>query len=474
MPSVFEKALDHQIFKIVSEEALKLDMPAFVVGGYVRDIYLNRSSKDVDFVCLGSGIKLAKAVHARIDNAHLSVFKNFGTAQIKTDDWEFEFVGARRESYRRDSRKPIVEDGSFDDDISRRDFTINCLAIDLSPGNFGALIDKYNGIEDINNKCIRTPLDPSETFSDDPLRMLRAARFACQLDFKIEESAFEAMKTNAKRLSIISQERISDEVQKIMQADKPSIGFKILFTTGLLHEFFPELAAMQGVETIDGKSHKDNFYHTLEVLDKLAARSNNLWLRWAALMHDIAKPRTKRFVKNEGWTFHGHEDKGGRMTVGIFKKLKLPQNEKMKYVSKLVRLHLRPIALTKENITDSAVRRLIFEAGDDLEDLMTLCKCDITTKNADKERRFLANLEMVEQQIKAVEERDRIRNWKAPIDGNKIMAIFGITEGKEIGIIKSALKEAILDGEVLNNYDEALQYVKQKGVELGLTIVNNE
>lgn len=464
------EALSHPIFKTVSTEAKHLGLQAFVVGGYVRDSLLKRPSKDVDFLCIGSGIELAKAVHKCIENAHLSVFKNFGTAQIKTEDWEFEFVGARKESYRRDSRKPIVEDGSFDDDMLRRDFTINALSIDLSEDNYGELIDPFNGVQDLEDKMIRTPLDPGITFSDDPLRMMRAARFACQLNFKIHDEAFQAMKKYATRLEIISQERITDELQKIMASPKPSIGFKILYDTTLLHQFFPELADMQGVEIIKGKGHKDNFYHTLEVLDKAAVKSDNIWLRWAALMHDIAKPRTKRFNDKEGWTFHGHEDKGARMTKGIFKKLKLPLNDKMKYVSKLVRLHLRPIALTKDNITDSAVRRLIFEAGEDLDDLLTLCRCDITTKNKAKEERFLANLDMVQEHILKVEERDRIRNWQPPIDGNEIMTIFGINAGKEIGILKSALKEAILDGEITNTREEALSFIITKGKEIGLTI----
>lgn len=474
MPLVIEKALQHPIFKIVSQEAERLGLAAYVVGGYVRDIYLNRPSKDVDFVCIGSGIELAQAVHKKLNASHLSVFKNFGTAQIKTDEWEFEFVGARRESYRRDSRKPIVEDGSFNDDISRRDFTINSMAIALTKGQFGEVVDIFNGLSDLEHKIIRTPLEPEITFSDDPLRMFRAARFASQLQFQIEESAFEAMKKHADRLSIISQERITDELQKIMQSPKPSVGFKLLFDTNLLHQFFPELTAMYGVEVINGKGHKDNFYHTLKVLDKTAAKTDNVWLRWAALLHDIAKPRTKRFSEEEGWTFHGHEDKGARMTKGIFTRLKLPLNDKMRYVAKLVKLHLRPIALTKENISDSAVRRLIFEAGDDLDDLMTLCRCDITTKNREKENRFLANLDMVDEHIKAVEERDRIRNWQPPIDGNEIMKLFGIGAGREIGILKSALKEAILDGEIKNNYEDALKFVLHKGREIGLKINKNE
>ncbi len=440
----------------------------------MRDVLLNRNSKDVDFLTLGSGIALAQAVHAKLGEGHLSVFKNFGTAQIKTQDWEFEFVGARKESYRRDSRKPAVEDGNFEQDIDRRDFTINTMAIDLSQEAWGSLIDRYNGQSDLKQGIIRTPLDPETTFDDDPLRMMRAARFACQLNFEIESKTFEAMKKFASRLSIVSQERVTDELQKIMMAVAPSVGFKILFTTNLLHQFFPDLAAMQGVEVIKGHAHKDNFYHTLEVLDKTAAKSDNLWLRWAALMHDIAKPPTKRYIEGEGWTFHGHEDKGARMVVGIFKRLKLPLNDKMKYVAKLVRLHLRPIALTKEEISDSAVRRLIFEAGDDLDDLMTLCTCDITTKNKEKERRFQDNLAQVQLRIEEVEERDKIRNWQPPIDGNQIMSIFGIGAGREIGLIKAALKDAILDGDIANNYEEALRFVLAKGESMGLSKKNNE
>ncbi|MFY0642921.1 MAG: HD domain-containing protein [Bacteroidia bacterium] len=469
-----KKALTHPIFKLVNQVSKELNSPSYVVGGYVRDYYLKRDSKDVDFVTMGNGIALAKRVHQLLGNSHLSIFKNFGTAQIKTDEWEFEFVGARKESYRRESRKPIVEDGTFLEDISRRDFTVNSMAISLEDESYGELIDPFNGLKDLKAKLLKTPLDADTTFSDDPLRMLRAARFACQLNFTIDEATFQAMKKNAKRLSIVSQERITDEFQGIMRAPKPSIGIDILFRTSLLKEFFADLDAMYGIETIDGLSHKDNFYHTLEVLDKLCLMSDNVWLRWAALMHDIAKPKTKRFVPNEGWTFHGHEDKGGRMVKGIFKRLKLPLNYKMKYVAKLVRLHLRPIALTKENITDSAIRRLIFEAGDDLEDLMTLCKCDITTKNKKKEERFLNNLKLVEKNIQEVEERDKIRNWQPPIDGNEIMSIFGIGAGKEIGLIKSALKEAILDGEIKNEYDAAKKFVIEKGTELGLSYSINE
>ncbi|MBR9860880.1 HD domain-containing protein [bacterium] len=460
--------LEHPVFNIVAEEGAALGCEVYVVGGFVRDQLLRRPSKDVDFLIIGSGINLAERVKKRFNKANLAVYKNFGTALLKTDDWEFEFVGARKESYRKDSRKPIVEDGSFEDDIARRDFTINSMAIALNEDGTNQLIDLYNGIEDLDQCIIRTPLDPEVTFSDDPLRMMRAARFASQLNFEISSEAFDAMSKNAKRLNIISQERITDELNKIMLSHKPSIGFKILFSSGLLHEFFPELTAMQGVEYRENQGHKDNFYHTLKVLDKVAAKSDNIWLRWVAVFHDIAKPPTKRFSKEEGWTFHGHEDKGSRMVKGIFKKLKLPLGEPMRYVSKLVKLHHRPIALTNENITDSAIRRLIFDAGDDLEDLILFCRCDITTKNKEKEKRFLANLDKVEEAIVEVEERDRIRNWQPPIDGSEIMEIFNIGAGRHIGEIKNALKDAILDGQIANNYEDAYRFVIEQGKRLGL------
>ncbi len=465
---MFEKQLSHHIFKTVSEESGRLGYKTYVVGGYVRDIYLKRHSKDVDFVTVGSGIALASAVQKRLKGSHLSVFKNFGTAQIKTDEWEFEFVGARKESYDRSSRNPKVEDGSFEDDIHRRDFTINTLAISLTPENYGELIDIFGGLKDLHQGVIRTPLDPQITFSDDPLRMMRAARFATQLNFKIEDKTYQALIKESHRLAIISQERITDELNKIILAKQPSVGFKILFNTKLLHQFFPELVKLYGVEIREGKSHKDNFYHTLQVLDQTCEKTGDLWVRWAAILHDIAKPPTKRFVPGEGWTFHGHEDKGSRMVKPIFRRLKLPLGEDMRKVTNLVKLHLRPIALTKECITDSAVRRLIFDAGEDLEDLILLCKSDITTKNKAKEVRFLANLINVEQNIATVEERDRIRNWQPPIDGQEIMNLFGIGPSREIGEIKSALKEAILDGKITNKYDEALLFVLEKGKQLGL------
>ena len=467
---MFQKELNHPIFQIVSEESQKLGFQTFVVGGFVRDIFLKRTSKDVDFVTVGSGIELATAVRKRLKKAHLSVFKNFGTAQLKTDDWEFEFVGARKESYDRNSRKPKVEDGTFEDDIYRRDFTINALAISLNAPKYGELIDLFGGMEDLKKGLIRTPLDPKITFSDDPLRMMRAARFATQLNFTLVPETLEALKTEAHRLSIISQERITDELQKIIKSAKPSIGFTLLFDTKLLHLFFPEMVRLQGVEVREGKGHKDNFYHTLQVLDQTCEKTEDIWVRWAAILHDIAKPATKRFFSGEGWTFHGHEDKGSRMVKPIFTRLKLPLGEPMRRVVNLVRLHLRPIALTKEQITDSAIRRLIFDAESDLEDLMILCKSDITTKNKEKEKRFQANLLLVEDNIAQVEERDRIRNWQPPIDGQYIMDLFGIGPSKEIGIIKTQLKDAILDGIIDNNLEEALKFVIEKGKELGLQV----
>ena len=465
---MFHKELNHPIFQIVSEESQKLGFQTFVVGGFVRDIFLKRTSKDVDFVTVGSGIALATAVRNRLKKAHLSIFKNFGTAQLKTDDWEFEFVGARKESYDRNSRKPKVEDGTFEDDIYRRDFTINALAISLNAPKYGELIDLFGGVEDLKKGLIRTPLDPKITFSDDPLRMMRAARFATQLNFTLVPETLEALKTEAHLLSIISQERITDELQKIIKSAKPSIGFTLLFDTKLLHLFFPEMIRLQGVEVIEGKGHKDNFYHTLQVLDQTCEKTEDIWVRWAAILHDIAKPATKRFFPGEGWTFHGHEDKGSRMVKPIFTRLKLHLGEPMRRVVNLVRLHLRPIALTKEQITDSAIRRLIADAESDLEDLMILCKSDITTKNKEKEKRFQANLLLVEENIAKVEERDRIRNWQPPIDGQYIMDLFGIGPSREIGIIKTQLKDAILDGIIDNNLEEALKFVIEKGKELGL------
>ena len=467
---MIKSGLIHPIFKIVSEESEILGFKTYVIGGYVRDLYLNRKSKDVDFVTVGSGIQLAQAVKERLKNSSLSIFKNFGTAQIKTNDWEFEFVGARKESYDRKSRKPKVEDGTFEDDIHRRDFTINTLAISLQKNDFGSLIDTFNGLMDLENKIIRTPLNPTITFQDDPLRMMRAIRFATQLDFEIEPLTKKSLSTEVKSLSIISQERITEELNKIILSTKPSIGFKYLFDSKLLHEFFPEMVKLQGVEVREEKGNKDNFYHTLQVLDQTCQRTDDLWVRWAAILHDIAKPPTKRFVKGEGWTFHGHEDKGSRMVKPIFSKLKLHLGAPMKKVRALVQLHLRPIALSKEDITDSAIRRLIFDAGEHLDDLMILCKSDITTKNKLKEQRFQKNLKNVERNIALVEERDRIRNWQPPIKGDEIMKLFNIKPGKEIGMIKTALKDAILDGVISNNYNDAFNFVIEQGKKLGLQI----
>lgn len=442
-------------------------MDAYVIGGYVRDIYLGRSSKDIDVVTIGKGIELAELVHKHLgEEAHLSVFKNFGTAQVKFRDLEIEFVGARRESYNRGSRKPIVEDGTLEDDQNRRDFTINALAIGLNKSNFGKLLDPFNGIGDIEHKIIRTPLQPDITYSDDPLRMMRAIRFASQLNFTIEGASLEAITKNKDRIGIVSKERITDELNKIILSPVPSLGFKLLSDTGLLQLIFPEMMKLHGVETINGKSHKDNFYHTLEVLDNTAKKSNNLWLRWAAILHDIAKPATKRFEPDHGWTFHGHEDKGARMVPKIFENLRLPLNEKMKYVQKLVLLHLRPIVLAKTEITDSAVRRVLFEAGDDIEDLMTLCEADITTKNPNKVKRYLQNFELVREKLKELEEKDKIRNWQPPVSGEEIMDIFQLPPCKKVGDLKNALKDAILDGLIPNEREAALEFLTSKAKEI--------
>jgi poly(A) polymerase len=464
--------LQHPIFNIISSIASKMGVHAYVIGGFVRDLYLNRPSKDIDIVVVGNGIAFAEQVAAQL-KVQLSVFKNFGTAMLKYHDLEIEFVGARKESYRSDSRKPIVENGTLEDDQKRRDFTINALAIALHPENFGELIDPFGGISDLENKLIRTPLDPVETFSDDPLRIMRAIRFATQLDFTIDEIALAAIKTNTGRISIVSQERITDELNKIILASKPSIGFELLFDTGLLKVIFPQMVDLYGVEFIKGKGHKDNFYHTLQVLDHISETTNDLWLRWAAILHDIAKPATKRFEEGHGWTFHGHEDKGARMVPKIFAQLKLPLNEKMKLVQKLVQLHLRPIVLAQDIITDSAVRRLLFEAGDDIESLMLLCKADITTKNEYKIKKYRNNFELVQQKLKQVEERDKVRNWQPPVTGLDIMELFGIKEGREVGIIKQQIREAILEGEILNTREAALDYTIRKGQEIGLKVVAN-
>jgi putative nucleotidyltransferase with HDIG domain len=464
--------LQHPVFNILSKIAGEQGLAVYAIGGFVRDIFLDRPSKDIDIVIIGNGIAFAEAVANKL-KVKLAVFKNFGTASLKYQDLEIEFVGARKESYRLDSRKPIVENGTLEDDQKRRDFTINALAISLHPDTFGDLIDPFEGIKDLEAKLIRTPLNPVETFSDDPLRMMRAIRFASQLNFKIDERAIEAIKNNADRIKIVSQERITDELNKIILSPKPSIGFNYLFDTGLLHKIFPQMTTLYGVDYIDGKGHKDNFYHTLQVLDNICETTDDLWLRWSAILHDIAKPATKRFEVGHGWTFHGHEDRGARMVPKIFAQLKLPLNEKMKLVQKLVQLHLRPIVLSQSIVTDSAVRRLLFEAGDDIEALMLLCKADITTKNEYKVKKYRNNFELVQQKLKDVEERDSIRNWQPPVTGLDIMTLFGIKEGREVGIIKNQIREAILEGEIPNSREEAITYTIKKGEEIGLKVVAN-
>jgi poly(A) polymerase len=462
-----DKHLTHPIFKNIADCADQLGVDAYVIGGFVRDLYLGRESKDIDVVTIGKGIELAELVHKQLgEEAHLSVFKNFGTAQVKFGDLEVEFVGARKESYNRDSRKPIVEDGTLENDQDRRDFTINAMAIGLSKSNFGKLLDPFNGTGDIKHKILRTPLEPEITYSDDPLRMMRAIRFASQLNFTIETNSLEAISKNKSRISIVSKERITDELNKIILSPIPSVGFKLLSDTGLLSLIFPEMMKLHGVETINGKSHKDNFYHTLEVLDNVSKKSNNLWLRWSAILHDIAKPATKRFEPDHGWTFHGHEDKGARMVPKIFENLRLPLNDKMKYVQKLVLLHLRPIVLAKTEITDSAVRRVLFEAGDDVDDLMALCEADITTKNPNKVKRYLQNFEVVREKLKELEEKDKIRNWQPPVSGEEIMEIFNMKPCKKVGDLKNALKDAILDGVIPNEREAALVFLKEKAKEI--------
>ncbi|MBN8693485.1 MAG: HD domain-containing protein [Bacteroidetes bacterium] len=459
--------LNQHIFKLISECADELHVEAYVIGGYVRDVIMKRPTKDIDVVTVGKGIDLAKRLHQKLgEEAHLSVFKNFGTAQIKCGDLDVEFVGARKESYDRNSRKPVVEDGTLQDDQNRRDFTINALAIGLSKNNYGQLLDSFGGLNDIENKIIRTPLEPGITYSDDPLRMMRAIRFSSQLGFSIEEKSLTAITENKERIKIVSKERIADELNKIILSPIPSVGFKLLFDTGLLPIIFPEMAKLHGVDTINGLSHKDNFYHTLEVLDNVARKSDNLWLRWSAILHDIAKPATKRFEPGHGFTFHGHEDKGARMVPKIFANLKLPLNEKMKYVQKLVLLHLRPIVLAKTEVTDSAVRRVLFEAGDDIDDLMALCEADITTKNPNKVKRYMHNFEIVRQKLVEIEEKDRLRNWQPPVMGEEIMQMFNLSPGREIGILKNALRDAILDGVIENNYEAAKLFLINKHKEL--------
>ena len=464
--------LTHPIFKIVSECAEEMEVPAFVIGGWVRDMILNCECKDIDFVCLGSGIDLALRVKEKLGGKYkVNVFKNFGTAHIAYEGYDIEFVGARKESYNHDSRKPVVENGTLEDDQNRRDFTINALAVSLAKKNYGELIDPFGGQKDLEAKIIRTPLDPDITYSDDPLRMMRAIRFASQLGFTIEKNSFDSISKNKDRIKIISKERITDELNKMILSPKPSVGFILLFDSGLLHLIFPQFVLLQGIEYSDGKGHKDNFYHTLEVLDNISRNTTDLWLRWSAVLHDIAKPETKRFEKEHGWTFHGHEDKGSRMVPKIFAELKLPLNEKMKYVQKLVLLHLRPIVLSKEEVSDSAIRRLLFEAGDDIDDLMMLCEADITSKNPEKVKRYLTNFEIVRQKLKEIEEKDKMRNWQPPITGEIVMKIFGIPPSKKVGIIKDAVREAILDGIIPNEYEKAFEYMILKGKEMGLNPV---
>lgn len=461
--------LTHPVFKIVSRVCADENVEAFVIGGFVRDLFLHRPCKDIDIVVAGDGISIAKKTAAQIGNdIHTSVFKNFGTAMLTYEEYQVEFVGARKESYSEHSRKPDVSIGTLEDDQKRRDFTINALALSLAEKNFGELIDPFEGVSDINKKIIRTPLDPDVTYSDDPLRMMRAVRFASQLGFTIEAKSFEAIKKNRERIRIISMERVSEELNKIILSATPSVGFKLLFDSQLLHIIFPQMAALHGVKSVNGHAHKDNFYHTLKVLDNICKTTDDLWLRWAAILHDIAKPPTQRYEPGHGWTFHGHEDKGARMVPGIFKHLKLPLNEKMKYVQKLVQLHLRPIVLAQEQVTDSAIRRLLFDAGDDVDDLMKLCTADITSKNEEKVKRYIRNFEIVREKLVEVEVKDRIRNWQPPITGEIIMQTFNLKPGREVGTLKNSIREAIIDGVIKNDYDEAFAYLLMKGNEIGL------
>ena len=465
--------LKDPVFTIISEEADKSGKACFVIGGFVRDLFLHRNSKDIDVVTLGSGIELAERVARRLGpRTTVSVFKNFGTAMIKSDQVEVEFVGARKESYQHHSRKPIVEDGTLEDDQKRRDFTVNALAICLNKKDFGKLVDPFKGVEDLNLRIIRTPLNPDITFSDDPLRMMRAIRFATQLNFTIEETTLKAITCNRERIRIVSKERITEELNKIIMSEKPSKGFRLLDKTGLLEIIFPELYSLKGIDEVNGIRHKDNFLHTVEVLDRISPNTDNLWLRWSALLHDIAKPRTKRFVPGTGWTFHAHNHVGEKMIPGLFRRMKLPLNEKMKYIQKMVSLHMRPIVLSEEEVTDSAIRRLLFEAGDDIDDLMTLCEADITSKNREKAKRHFQNFQLVRRKLKDLEERDHIRNFQPPVSGEQIMEIFGLSPSREVGLLKSAIKEAILEGEIRNDYKEAYAFMLKKAGEMGLKPVS--
>jgi len=464
------KHISNPNFTPIIKAIEKTKSESYVIGGFVRDLLLNKKNpKDIDIVTLGSGIELAKEIAKNLpNNPHVKVYKNFGTALIKSNSLEIECVGARKESYRKDSRNPIVEDGNLEDDQNRRDFTINALAISLNNKNFGELIDPFNGLRDLDNKVIKTPLNPDLTYSDDPLRMMRAIRFACQLNFLIEEKSLNSISKNSERIKIVSKERITDELNKIILSNQAKKGFKLLLRTGLLNILFPEMVALKGIEIKNNIGHKDNFYHTLEVLENISQNTANLWLRWAAILHDIAKPNTKKFEKKVGWTFHGHEFLGSKLVPKIFKQLKLPLNEKMKYVQKLVLLHLRPIALVKDIVTDSAIRRLLFDAGDDIEDLMMLCEADITSKNEKKVTQYLNNFKKVREKIKNVEERDQIRNFQPPISGEEIMRTFNLPPCKEIGVLKKSIKEAILEGNIKNNYKEAYKFMLIEAKKLNL------